>query len=153
MLLMENNFSSWCLSSCSTQGPLGRSQGRSDWARFLAYPPAQGNILIPSLSTCVLLLHLRAPHLQIHWLQFHLLSFPPPPYSAAQKHVKASFLYLISNVRSLCFNEPSLNPPQDGFWQERSTSQPKLQTSWDLHREETTFSKSQPSPLFLHYFY
>lgn len=39
--------------------------------------------------------------------------FSPFPYSAAQKQLKSSFPYLISNVRSLCFNEPSLDPLED----------------------------------------
>ena len=119
--------------------PLGKSQGGSGWARFLEPPSSQRNDLIPSLSIYNLCAPSPAqgssltlgllPFPQPHSPQFCLLIFSPFPYSTAQKQVKASFPYLISNVRSLCFNEPSLNAPEDGFWQEQSTSQLKIGTS------------------------
>lgn len=82
--------------------------------------PKSIHLCVPSPSQGSPLTLAMLPLSQIHSLQFHLLSFPPFPYSTAQKYVKASFPYLISNVRSLCFNEPRLNPPEDGFWQEQS---------------------------------
>lgn len=51
---------------------------------------------------------------QLGSLLFHLLSFFLCFHIQQHKN-NLSFPYLIINVRSLCFNEPSLDPLEDGF--------------------------------------
>lgn len=77
--------------------------------------PFTPDLCAPSLSQESLLTQELLSLPQCRSPQFHLLpTCPAPfPYSTTHIQVKASFPSLMSNVRTLCCNEPSLNPPED----------------------------------------